>query len=179
MHKVDAVSTIVVLANKMGQLTICPNSDGQLLGVHSPWSGGALARAWLGVNPIRILTIGRCKSGRVKGRVHQRNTSGSNCPSSHSQHRSYTSRRRPGQTNHGQADEQGTSCNERACSSPHCAETHARHGTQLYVLGAAVTHGILPRLFKTALNRIRSERILIRSHKQFVLPSGLMSGVLA
>ena len=59
VRKVDAVSTIIELASKMGQHTICPTSQGQLLGGHSMRTGGAQALAGLGVDPIRDQTMGR------------------------------------------------------------------------------------------------------------------------
>ena len=65
VKKVDAVSTIIELASRMGQPTICPTSHGQFLGGHSMRTGGAQALAGLGVDPIRIQTMGRWKSALV------------------------------------------------------------------------------------------------------------------
>ena len=63
--KQAAVATIVELAKRVGQPTVCPASGGQLLGGHSMRTGGAQALAGLGVDPIRIQTMGRWKSDLV------------------------------------------------------------------------------------------------------------------
>ena len=76
LRKVAAVATIVELASRMGQPTRCPSSQGQMLGGHSMRTGGAQALAGLGVDPIRIQTMGRWKSDLVIRYSGSRGSSG-------------------------------------------------------------------------------------------------------
>ena len=63
--KTDAVNTIVAIASRLGAPTICSTSGGQLYGGHSLRTGGAQYLAGLGVDPLRIQSMGRWRSALV------------------------------------------------------------------------------------------------------------------
>ena len=63
--KPAAVATIIALAARLGAQTRCASSGGELYGGHSLRTGGAQYLAGLGVDPIRIQSMGRWRSTLV------------------------------------------------------------------------------------------------------------------
>ena len=63
--KADAIATITHLASLLGEHTVCPSSGGTLFGGHRLRTGGAQYLAGLGVDPLRIQSMGRWKSALV------------------------------------------------------------------------------------------------------------------
>ena len=63
--KEAAVATIKALAARIGQPTECPTTGASLFGGHSLRTGGAQSLAGLGVEPMRIQSMGRWRSSLV------------------------------------------------------------------------------------------------------------------
>ena len=63
--KEAAIATITAVADKQGLPTVSPSSGGPLYGGHSLRTGGAQTLAGLGVDPLRIQSMGRWRSSLV------------------------------------------------------------------------------------------------------------------